>query len=102
VIGVMPPQFNFPPKVPITSSVPSRRAEFLISLGLAFNANERDWNMLGIIGRLKGDIDLAQARADLATIARGLAQQYPDQDQQIQVNVEPLLDQVVGDVRPTL
>ena len=102
VIGVMPPEFNFPPTVPITSSVPSRRTEFLTPLGLAFRPNERDWNMLGVIGRLKGGTELAQARADLAIIGRNLAQQYPDQNQQIQVNVEPLLDRVVGNVRPTL
>jgi len=55
--------------------------------------------MLGVIGRLKGGTELAQARADLAIIGRNLAQQYPDQNQQIQVNVEPLLDRVVGNVR---
>src|ERR1700747_3617889 len=37
VIGVMPAKFNFPPRVPITSSLPSRKTAFLAPLGIAFN-----------------------------------------------------------------
>jgi hypothetical protein len=44
VIGVMPASFNFPPTVPITSSLPSRKTAFLAPLGIAFNPDQRDWN----------------------------------------------------------
>src|SRR5437016_1598850 len=53
VIGVMPARFNFPPTVPVTSSLPSRKTQLLAPLGLSFNSTQRDWNMLGIIARLK-------------------------------------------------
>jgi putative ABC transport system permease protein len=102
VIGVMPPNFNFPPTVPITSSLPSRKTAFLIPLGIAFNPAQRDWNMLGVIARLRPDATITQARADLDTVARNLELQYPGQNRGITVRVEPLLDQVVGDVRPAL
>ena len=102
VIGVMPANFNFPPRVPVTSSLPSRKTAFLAPLGIAFNPDQRDWNMLGVIARLKPGATIGQARADLDTVARNLELQYPAQNRGITVRVEPLLDQVVGDVRPAL
>jgi putative ABC transport system permease protein len=102
VIGVMPASFNFPPTVPITSSLPSRKTGFLAPLGLAVNPDQRDWNMLGVIARLKRGASIAQARADMDTVARSLELQYPAQNREITVRVEPLLNQVVGDVRPAL
>ena len=102
VIGVMPASFNFPPTMPITSAVPSRRTAFFAPLGLAFIPEQRDWNMLGVIGRLKPGVSMARARADMATVCRSLEAQYPAQNRRITARVEPLLNQVVGDVRPAL
>jgi predicted permease len=100
VVGVMPASFNFPPTVPVISSLPSRKTAFLVPLGIAFNPDQRDWNMLGVIARLKPGATIGQARADLDTVARNLELQYPAQNRGITVRVEPLLDQVVGGVRP--
>jgi putative ABC transport system permease protein len=102
VIGVMPANFNFPPTVPVTSSLPSRKTAFLAPLGIAFNPEQRDWNMLGVVARRKPGATIAQARADLDTVARNLELQYPAQNRGIAVRIEPLLNQVVGDVRPAL
>jgi putative ABC transport system permease protein len=102
VIGVMPVSFNFPPTVPVTSSLPSRKTQFLTPLGLAFNSGQRDWNMLGVIARLKPDATIEQARADISTVAHNLELQYPAQNGGVTVRVEPLLNQVVGDVRSAL
>src|SRR5258706_3231165 len=102
IIGVMPASFNFPPTLPITSSLPSRKMAFLTPLGMAFDPDQRDWNMLGVTSRLKPGATIGQARADLDTVARHLELQYPAQNRGITVRVEPLLDQVVGDVRPAL
>ena len=103
VIGVMPASFSFPPTVPITSSLPSRKTQFLAPLGMDFNSGQRDWNMLGVIARLKPDATIEKAHADISTVARNLELQYPAQDGGVTVRrVEPLLDHVVGDVRPAL
>ena len=88
--------------MPVTSSLPSRKTAFLAPLGIAFNPDQRDWNMLGVIARLKPRATIGQARADLDTVARNLELQYPAQNRGITVRVEPLLDQVVGNVRPAL
>jgi putative ABC transport system permease protein len=102
VVGVMPASFNFPPTVPVTSSLPSRRTGFFVPLGMAFNPEQRDWNMLGVIARLKPSVNLAQARADVDRVARDLELQYPTQNRGITVRIEPLVNQVVGDIRPAL
>jgi len=102
VIGVMPAKFNFPPTVPVTSFLPSRKTQFLAPLGSAFNPTQRDWNMLGVIARLRPGVTIGEAGADLSIVARNLELQYPAQDRGLAVRVEPLLNQVVGDVRPAL
>jgi len=102
VIGVMPAKFNFPPTVPVTSSLPSRNMQFLAPLGIAFNPTQRDWNMLGVIARLKSDATIEQARANIGSVAHDLELQYPAEDGGVTVRVEPLLNHVVGDVRPAL
>src|SRR5207253_9133181 len=70
--------------------------------GLAVNPDQRDWNMLGVIARLKPGATIAQGRADLDVASRSLETQYPTQNQGITVRVKPLLNQVVGDIRPAL
>ena len=102
VIGVMPARFNFPPTVPVTTSLPTRKTQFLVPLGIAFNPTQRDWNMLGVIARLNPGVTVGQARADLNTVARNLELQYPAQNRGLAIRVEPLLNRVVGDVRPAL
>ena len=102
VIGVMSASFNFPPSVPITAALPSRKTGFLVPLGIALNPEQRDWNMLGVVGRLTPSVTLEQARADLDRVARDLELQYPAQNHGMTVRVEPLLSHVVGEIRPAL
>lgn len=102
IIGVMPASFNFPPVVPIAAVLPSRKVSFWTPLGLTVHPGQRDWNMLGVIARLKPGVTMAQARADLDRVARGLEEEYPAQNRGIGVHVQALLDQVVGDLRNPL
>lgn len=54
------------------------------------------------IARLKPGVTLEQARADMSTIARRLEQQYPRSNSGETVQVMPLRDRLVGDVRGML
>jgi putative ABC transport system permease protein len=58
----------------------------------------RSWYSFPAIGRLRPGLSLAQARADLATVAKRLADQYPE-NRDYGAYVVPLPEQVVG---PTL
>jgi predicted permease len=54
------------------------------------------------IGRLKPGVTVAQARADMESIAHRLAEAYPVADKDSGVTVMSLKESVVGDVRPFL
>jgi len=54
------------------------------------------------IARLKPDVTVAQAQADMDTVTRNLAAAYPDADKGIGAKVAPLKAQMVGRIKPIL
>ena len=92
VIGVMPPKFKFPDWadlwVPMAWS-DERRA-------VRGNHNYM------VIGRLKSEVSVAQAKEDLSAISARLERQYPEDDKGWGATLLPLREQLVGDVRPAL
>lgn len=65
--------------------------------------DDRSWHP-GIqpIARLRPEVTLAQARAEMTTIAKRLEQQYPDYDTNVAALVNPMQAQLVQNVRPAL
>jgi predicted permease len=55
-----------------------------------------------VLGRLQSNVTLAQAQTELSVIARRLAAQHPKTNQGRDMVAHPLIQEVVGDVRPTL
>jgi predicted permease len=55
-----------------------------------------------VIGRLKPEVSIAQAKEDLSAISARLEQQYPEDDKGWGATLLPLREQLVGDVRPAL
>jgi putative ABC transport system permease protein len=95
VIGIMPQRFLFPSRV-----------EMWVPVGRL--SDQESWkhrgNHPGLFGvaRLKPGATLEQARADMNQVAENLEQQYPDSNQGNRVNVTPLLETYVRDIRPAL
>jgi predicted permease len=54
------------------------------------------------IARMKPGVTLAQARADMDAVARNLAAEYPDANKGTGIFVNPLKDDIIGDIGPTL
>lgn len=54
------------------------------------------------IGRLKDGVTVTQARADMDSVAQGLAKLYPDADKGSGISVIPLKQDMVGDIAPLL
>jgi putative ABC transport system permease protein len=76
-----------------------------VTVRLSFQTSDlthRDWHYIGAAGRLKPGVTRDAAQRDLETIARRLAQAYPGTNQHWSVVTAPLLDQVLGPVRPAL
>ena len=63
---------------------------------------DRNAHMLTVIGRLAPGQTITGARRDMATISARLGAAYPDSNKDWDVNVVPLLDQIVGKLRPAL
>jgi len=54
------------------------------------------------IGRLKPGVTLAQASADMDTVARNLAVAYPEADKSVGIQIYSLKEDLVGNVQPFL
>ena len=87
IIGVMQASFSFP-----------ERPKLWRPLAIDPKQIERGPHYLRVLGRLKRDVTLAQAQADMSAIAGRLAQQYPDQIAGHGVKLERLANVVVGDI----
>ena len=98
VVGVMPAGFHYP----ITQPAYFWATYAASNEGLFKLTSRRDADDLNIVGRLRSDITVEQARADLNTIQRRLAQQYSENLYRSAVLIQPLLRQQVGGSRDVL
>jgi len=87
IIGVMPAGFSYPD-----------RAELWRPLAIDPAKLDPGPHFLNVVGRLKPGITLAQAQADMSTVAARLSQQYKEKNAGHGVKLEPLTNVVVGDV----
>ena len=97
VVGVMPASVHLPDtegnwndQVWVPIAFPSEEAA------------QRGNHYLSVIARMKSGVSLKQAQAEMDTIAARLAQQYPDFNKRIGVNLYPLQEEVVGEIKPAL
>lgn len=89
VIGVMPRSYDFPPGTELW--VPR---EPVIE-----NRTAHNWR---VVGRLREGVSPSSAQRDLTAIAQRLRQQYGDDTDMVDASARPILDQLVGNVRPAL
>jgi len=92
VIGVAPNGQGFPreallwtPLILPPSSMTMRSSHYLLA-----------------IARLKTGVSVPTARTEMSAIAARLERQYPETNADLGVNIVPLTDELVGNVRPTL
>ncbi|MBY0494848.1 MAG: ABC transporter permease [Cyanobacteria bacterium] len=86
VIGVVPNEVQFTRPASIWTLTPALPASF----------KDRGLRFFEVIGRLKPGVTLAAAGADLSTITRQIAEQFPDTSKPLGVTVEPLRTAIVG------
>lgn len=93
IVGVMPPSFHFPERdVDLWSPIP---------VDGQYSQN-RDATWYFVVGRMKPEVTVEQARANLATVQAQLGQQFPKPDRDLEVLVDPLKETTVGGVRRSL
>jgi len=92
IIGVMPAAFDDGQWVELWVPIaftPERRVMY-------------DEHFLSMYGRLRPEASLAEARADLATVARDLSRDHPRENEGRGATALPLLQEMVGDSREGL
>lgn len=93
IVGVMPPSFQYPSSG-IDLWLPTMMSPQV--------SGTRQAHYLRVLGRLKPGVTQQQAQAELDAIAKRLREQYPDSNKQIGVSLNPLHEQLVGDMRRPL
>ncbi|MEK6410276.1 MAG: ABC transporter permease [Acidobacteriota bacterium] len=104
VVGVLPAGFQFPRKgeMPAGYQFP-RQADLYTPLAWTpAQATNRGRNFLAVIARLKPQVTIEQAGAEMDAIAEQLKQQYPQTNTNKEVFLVALHQQVVGKVRTAL
>ena len=103
VVGVMPRDFRFPVEVARGVVVVNDDVDVWAPLALPADAmQDRGQHFLRLIGRLKPGIESEQAATEIRTISQRLAQQYPETNKNLSVNLVPLRKQLFGRVQPAL
>ena len=94
IVGVLPASFHFAPR---------GRPEFWMPFQATSGCDLRRscHSMLGV-ARLKDGVTIERARAEIAGIALALERQYPDSNRGQGASLLPLVESIVGDLRPTL
>ena len=97
IVGVLPPNYR---------SLDMTDVMLPIGVWLADNADaakERsDRGDLGVIGRLAPGFTLSNARTEMEGIASRLAKEYPASNDLFGVQLQPIREVFVGDLRPTV
>lgn len=92
VIGVMPPEFNFPMRRE-AAHTPAPYVEFWAApLRQSKNPN----GGLGTVARLRPGVSLDQARADLASISAALEREFPVTNRDRVIGINALRDRALG------
>lgn len=91
IVGVMPPGFKFP-----------ETAELWVPMALNEKLYTRTDHGLNAIARLKPNVTLGQAQAEMNNIARRIEEQHPVTNEGLGVDVFSLRDRLVGDYRDAL
>lgn len=94
IVGVMPARFAVR-----TNELPESRAEIWLPLPLERGNRAGMGGYLNVVGRLAGTVTAQDAEAELSAIARRIEEQYPSYSRDWGVQVVPLHEATVRDVR---
>jgi putative ABC transport system permease protein len=93
VVGIMPPGFQHPPFTQLWTPLTVVKEA----------ANDRAYRYLRVMARLKPGVTIPQAQAEMNTIARRLALEYPKTNKEEDAtNIIGLRQMLSGDIRPAL
>jgi predicted permease len=93
IVGVAPRGFRFWIDSDVYASIARGAPQILL---------QRSVHGIGGIARLRPGVSLAQAQEELSAVQQNLDRLYPADERNIGIDLVPLKQQMVGDIRPTL
>ncbi|MBV8864821.1 MAG: ABC transporter permease, partial [Acidobacteriaceae bacterium] len=98
VVGILPASFSYP------DGAPHQDVWISVLQDPLFGplTSQPGVRLLGVIGRLKPGVSLAQAQAEMNTLGARLAKGFRAQDSGLAIRVEPYRNVVVGNVKSAL
>jgi predicted permease len=102
VIGVMPEGFQFPIQTDPLELYTTTAEDASTPDGSTPKTQQRGDHWVQGIARVKTGVPLAQANAELRTLAAALEKKYPETNTRASAGSQPLRDEMVGDVRTAL
>ena len=91
IVGIMPAGFNYP-----------NDCEAWTALTFDMKNEPRDNRYISVVTRLKPNVPIAQAQAEMDTINNRLSQNYPETNSGWGVHLTELRESLVGNVKPSL
>ncbi len=99
IVGVVPEDFRY------SGNNFESKADVFVPIGQWDNPVFRDRKIgmgMDAVGRLKPGVTFEQARADMDALGSHLAEAYPDADKGTGITMVPLMQNVVGEIKPFL
>jgi putative ABC transport system permease protein len=98
VIGIAPAAVNYP----LSTDLWAPAAAVFDGRSGRFDAASLTFAQFEFLGRVAPGVSLDQARAELSVVHRRVVEQFPNDYQSMEVEVQPLIDFVVGNSRQML
>jgi len=98
IVGVIPPNFNYHGRN-------FQHSDVYVPIGQWDDLTFRDRkvsNGMNVVGRLNPGVAFDQAKADMRTLARHLADEYPEANKGLGITLVPLKLDLVGYIQPVL
>ena len=98
VVGILPASFRYP------DGAPPQDVWISVMQDPLFGplTSRRGVRLLGVIGRLRPDVSLANAQAEMRTLGARLAKDYPAEDAEFTIRLRPYREVVVRNVKSAL
>jgi predicted permease len=102
VVGIMPPEFVFPPRVKLAVEGAAQDCDLWVPMALEQGRLQTSVKNYLAFGRLREGVTLAQAQSEMNTFAPRLTKADPALNEQLSIHVAALSELTTREARPAL
>jgi predicted permease len=102
VVGIMPPEFVFPPRVSLVPEGAAQDCDLWVPMALDQGRLQTSVKNYQAFGRLREGVTLAQAQSEMNTFAPRLTEAEPALNEQLSIHLAALPELTTREARPAL